>query len=111
MRFRIVRRQGTGFPGKVWLWQNAGNRASLCLLAGCSGLFARGYTDYPRAEPIQCVYITGTGYCIGAHLVIQRLTASLAVRVLVACVLIANRVVRVGIADLHNSRATTGFRG
>ncbi len=85
-------------------------RACVCWLIAVG--YLRG--DIPiiaRAEPIQCVYIAGTGYCVGAHLVAWRLTASIAVRVLVSCVLIANRVVQVGIADLHNSRATTGFRG
>ena len=85
-------------------------RACICWLVAVGDL--RGdIAIIPRAEPIQCVYIAGTGYCIGAHRVIQRLTASIAVRVLVACVLIANRVAQIGIADLHNSRATTGFRG
>ncbi len=64
-----------------------------------------------RAESVQCVYIAGAGYRIGAHWVIRRLTASGAVGVLVACVLIANRVAQVGIADFGYDIAATGFSG
>ncbi len=58
-------------------------RACICGLVAVGDL--RGdIAIIAGAEPIQCVYITGTGYCINAHRVIQRLTASGAVGFLVA---------------------------
>ncbi len=85
-------------------------RACICGLVAVGDL--RGdIAIIARAESVQCVYITGAGYCVNAHWVVWRLTASIAVRVLVACVLIANRVAQVGIADFGYDIAATGFSG
>ncbi len=58
-------------------------RACICWLVAV-GYLRGDIAIIARAESVQCVYITGAGNRIGAHRVIQRLTASGSVRVLVA---------------------------